>query len=117
MPFIIHRASAARRRHAGLIAAVVPLIALSACAKKDAKTELGRVRSWTVTTSFAAGLHGVGATNRAVTLQLLQRAKQAHANGEAELARLARTDSQRVAVRLLLDSLQQGILKLERAAQ
>jgi sirohydrochlorin ferrochelatase len=87
-----------------------------ACARKDLKSEMGRVRSWTATTKLAAELRGVGSTNRAVTHQLLERARETHAQQERELARLATTDSQRVAARLLLDSLQRGIGRLQQVA-
>ena len=96
---------------------VVLLVLPAACAKKDVKSELGRVRSWTATTKLAAELRGVGSTNRAVTRQLVQRAAEAHDTEERELARLAKTDSQRVAARSLLDSLQQGIARLRQVAR
>jgi len=99
------------------IAAVALLAMLAACAKKDMKSEMDRVRSWTATTKLASELRGVGATNGAVTSQLLQRARQTHATEQRELARLARTDSQRVAARGLLDSLQQGIARLQQVAR
>ena len=91
------------------------LIALAACARRDLHSELGRVRSWTATATFATGLRGVGATNGAVTTQLLERAESARAKEQTELARLARTDSQRAAARGLLDSLQHAMVRLHQA--
>ena len=73
---------------------------------------MSRLRSWTATTKLAAELRGTGATNAAITRQLLQRAADAHASGATKLATLARSDSQRVAARVLLDSLQRGIATL-----
>jgi hypothetical protein len=78
---------------------------------------MSRVRSWTATTRLATELRGVGATNGAVASQLLERAEKAHATGKTELERLAKSDSQRVATRGLLDSLRQGILQLQRVAR
>lgn len=105
-----------RRTRAFLTAAVLFLLP-SACAKKDVKSELGRVRSWTATTRLAAELRGVGATNGAVTRQLLQRARETHAREERELASLASSDSQRVAARRLLDSLHEGITRLQQVTR
>lgn len=104
-----------RGAHLSLAAAL--LVTLSACAKKDLKSEMGRVRSWTATAKLANELRRVGSTNGAVTEQLLQRADQVHAREERELARLAKTDSQRVAARGLLDSLQRGIAGLRQVAR
>jgi len=99
------------------LSVLVFVVTLPACAKKDVKSEMSRVRSWTATTKLATELRGVGSTNGAVTRQLLQRAEQTHAQEEKELARLATTDSQRVAARALLDSLQQGIARLKQVAR
>lgn len=81
------------------------------------KSEMSRVRSWTATTKLAAELRGVRSTNAAVTTQLLRRAERTHAKEAKELARLATTDSQRVAARGLLDSLEQGIVRLRPLAR
>jgi signal transduction histidine kinase len=89
------------------------LVTLVACAKRDLKSEMSRVRSWTATTKLAVELRGVRSTNDAVTRQLLQRAVQTHEQEQQALARLAKTDSQRVAVRGLLDSLERGITRLQ----
>jgi hypothetical protein len=88
-----------------------------ACARRDLKSEMGRVRSWTATTKLAAELRGVGSTNRAVTRQLLHRAEETHAKEEGQLASLATSDSERVAARRLLDSLQQGIMRLQQVVR
>ena len=98
------------------VTSAVLLVTLSACAKQDAKSEMSRVRSWTASTKLAAELRGVRSVNDAVTGQLLRRAEQAHAKEEQKLARLAGTDSQRVAARTLLDSLQEGISRLRQVA-
>lgn len=92
-------------------------LALAACAKEDFKSEVGRTRSWTATTKLARARRELGATNGAVTSQLLQRAEQAHSKAERELAKLARSDSERVAARGILDSLHEGILRLQRVAR
>lgn len=99
------------------LAVATLLVVLGACARKDAKSEMSRARSWTATTKLATEMRGVGSTNAAVTRQLLQRAEQVHAKEAGELARLARTDSQRVAARGLLDSLQQGVARLRQVAR
>lgn len=78
---------------------------------------MSRVRSWTATTKLATELRGVRATNLAVTRQVLQRAEQTHAREAKELAELAKTDSQRVAARGLLDSLQAGITRLRQVTR
>lgn len=78
---------------------------------------MSRLRSWTATTKLAAELRGTGATNGPITRQLLQRARQARTTGEQKLATLTRTDSQRVAARSLLDSLQAGIARLQQASR
>jgi hypothetical protein len=77
---------------------------------------MSRLRSWTATTKLAAELRGVGSTNEALTRQLLQRANEARTTGAQKLVTLAQTDSQRVAARSLLDSLQQGITRLHQVA-
>jgi hypothetical protein len=77
---------------------------------------MSSLRSWTATTKLAAELRGTGATNAAVTHQLLQRADRARATGEQTLSSLTQTDSERVAARSLLDSLQQGITRLHGVA-
>ena len=79
-------------------------------------SEMSRSRSWTATARLTAELQGVGSINDAIADQLLHRAEQAHAEEERELPRLATTDSQRVAARALLDSLQHGILRLRQGA-
>jgi hypothetical protein len=78
---------------------------------------MSRVRSWTATTALAAELRGVRSTNHAVTTQLLRRAEQTRTKEDRALARLASSDSQRVAARILLDSLDQGIARLRQAAR
>ncbi len=93
------------------------VLSLAACAKRDMKSEMDRTRSWTATTKLAGERRGAGATNQAVTDQLLQRAIEAHHDEEREFARLAQSDSQRAAARGLLDSLQQGIVKLRQRAR
>ena len=115
-----HPQAGTRRSGRGICLALAPaalVVALSACAKKDVKSEMSRVRSWTATTKLATELRGLGSTNDAVTKQLLQRAEQTHAREEQELARLAKTDSQRVAARGLLDSLQREIARLRQVAR
>lgn len=100
-----------------LLTTAMLLVLPGACARTDVKSEMGRVRSWTATTKLATELRGVGATNRAVTRQLLHRAEQTHAKEEGQLASLATSDSERVAARRLLDSLQQGITRLRQVAR
>jgi hypothetical protein len=77
---------------------------------------MSSLRSWTATTKLAAELRGTGATNVAVTHQLLQRAVRSRATGEQKLPSLTQTDSERDAARSLLDSLQQGITRLHGVA-
>ena len=77
---------------------------------------MSSLRSWTATTKLAAELRGTGATNGAVTHQLLQRADRALAAGEQTLSSRTQTDSGRIAARSLLDSLQLGINRLHGAA-
>jgi hypothetical protein len=78
---------------------------------------MSRLRSWTATTKLAAELRGTGAINGALSRQLLQRARDAHGSEATKLHTLARSDSQRVAARALLDSLQQGIARLHGVVQ
>ena len=78
---------------------------------------MGRTRSWTATMQLARERRGVGATNEAITNQLLQRAVKAHHEEALELSRFAKSDSERAAARGLLDSLREGIVRLQRVAQ
>jgi hypothetical protein len=94
-----------------LISAV---LALAGCARKDLDSEMSRTRSWTATLKLADQQHGLGATNDAVTRQLLDRAIQARMQEEPLLARYAKSDSERVAARGVLDSLDLQIRQLER---
>jgi hypothetical protein len=100
-----------------VLGAAVLVVSPSGCARKDVKSEMGRVRSWTATTKLATELRGVGSTNRAVSRQLLHRAEETHAKEEGQLASLATSDSERVAARRLLDSLQQGIMRLQQVVR
>jgi hypothetical protein len=95
------------------IAGAALVVALAACARKDMKSEMDRTRSWVETMKLARELRGIGATNGAVTAQLLQRATRAHGKEAHEFAKLATSDSQRTAARGLLDSLQHEIVKLQ----
>lgn len=92
--------------------AALPVFA--ACTKKDFKSEMDRVESWTATTQLAADRRLHGATNAAVTSQLADRAIKASVESERSLARLASSDSERAAARVTLDSLRRGIVQLER---
>lgn len=83
------------------------------CAKKDFQSEIGRTRSWTATLELARQQHGLRATNDAVTRQLLERATKARSKEEPLLAHYANSDSERVAARGVLDSLEQQIRQLE----
>ena len=87
---------------------------LAACTKKDFKSEMDRVASWTATTRLAADRRLNGATNAAVTAQLANRAITASVEAERSFTRLAKSDSERAAARVALDSLRQGIIQLER---
>ena len=89
-------------------------LAQAACAHKDFHSELGRTQSWTATLKLADQQHGVGATNDAVTRQLLDRAMKARAEEAPLLARYAKSDSERAAAKGVLDSLDQQIRRLER---
>ena len=101
-------------RHLALIAVASTL---GACAKQDLGDELDRARSWTATTRLGAERLEAGATNRAVTRQLVDRASAARAQTEQSMTRLAHTDSERAVARGVLDSLRQGILQLQGVAQ
>jgi hypothetical protein len=89
----------------------LPLVA--ACTKKDYKSELDRVHSWTATTRLAADRRLNGATNAAVASQLADRAIEASVEAVQSLSTLAKTDAERAAARDALDSLRQGIVQLE----
>ena len=93
------------------------LVVVAACAKRDLKSELDRTRSWTATTQLAVERRSTGATNRAVTSQLLDRAQKASVQAERQFATLARSDSERAAARGVLDSLHRGIAQLQRVAR
>jgi hypothetical protein len=110
------RPPVARRRHRARIAALVcaALSVLAACAKKDFKSELDRVESWTATSRLAADRRLNGATNAAITSQLVDRAIAARVEAERSFATLASSDSERAAARVALDSLRRGIVQLER---
>lgn len=99
-----------------LLAVVVwaALPALAACTKKDFKSELVRVESWTATTQLAADRRLNGATNAAVTSQLADRAISTSIKARQSFSTLAKSDSERVAARRALDSLRLGIIQLER---
>lgn len=90
---------------------------LGSCAKKDFKSEMDRVESWTATTHLAAERRVNGATNAAVTSQLADRAAGAGAEAERSFSALAKNDSERVAARNALDSLHQGIMQLQRVVR
>jgi hypothetical protein len=121
LPAVPHRSAPrnrARHRPATIVTiAAGALLALAGCARKDFSSEMGRARSWTATTNLARERRELGATNRAVTSQLLQRAEKAHSRAQVELAKLASSDSERVAARGVLDSLQDGILRLQRVTR
>jgi hypothetical protein len=109
-PSIPHRARRA------LLPALVgsALSTVGACTKKDFKSEMDRVESWTATTHLAADRRLNGATNAAVTLQLAHRAMRAAAEAERSFSTLVKNDSERAAARGALDSLRRGIVQLER---
>lgn len=94
-----------------LISAV---LAPAGCARKDLDSEMSRTRSWTATLKLADQQHGLGATNDAVTRQLLDRAIRARMQEEPLLATYAKSDSERVAAKGVLDSLDLQIRQLER---
>jgi hypothetical protein len=101
-----------RARIAALIWVALPVLA--ACTKKDFKSELDRVESWTATTQLAADRRLNGATNAAVTSQLADRAIEASVEAEQSFSTLATSDSERAAARSALDSLRRGIIQLQR---
>ena len=90
---------------------------LAACAPDDVESELDRARSWTATTSLAADRFLAGATNRAVTTQLHDRAVETRSEVAASLRELAHSDADRAAARGVLDSLSHAIGALEQAAR
>jgi hypothetical protein len=90
------------------------LLMLAACTRKDYKSELERVQSWTATARLAADLRLDGATNAAVTSQLADRASEAGVEAEKSFSTLVKSDSERAAARGALDSLRQGIIRLQR---
>jgi hypothetical protein len=104
-------------RRAAAYAAAWMVVLLAGCSSKDLPSELDTVRSWTATTLLAADRRAAGATNRAVTIQLVDRATKARGQAAQELAQLARADSARVVARAALDSLDQGIALLRSAAR
>jgi hypothetical protein len=104
-------------RRAAAYAAAWMVVLLAGCSSKDLRSELDTVHSWTATTLLAADRRAAGATNRAVTIQLVDRATKARGQAEQEFAQLARTDSARVVARAALDSLDQGIALLRSAAR
>ena len=89
---------------------------LAACTPDDVESELDRARSWTATTSLATDRFLAGATNRAVTTQLHDRAAESRGQVAASLRELARSDADRAAARRVLDSLSEAIGALEHAA-
>jgi hypothetical protein len=95
------------------VAFVTGIALLAACARQDSSTELDRVRSWTATTRLAADRRRAGAINAAVTRQLVDRANEARTQSRQSLGQLATTDSDRATARVVLDSLRQGIAKLQ----
>ena len=92
-------------------------LATVGCAKKDYKSEAGRTRSWTATLKLTRQQHGLRATNDAVTRQLLDRATKARSKEEPLFARYAKSDSERIAAKGLLDSLEQQIRQLEQVTR
>ena len=110
-------ANGPRGRRARVSAALCVILATMACAQKDYKSEIGRTRSWTATLTLARQQHGMRATNDAVTRQLLDRATKARSKEEPLLARYAKSDSERVAARGVLDSLEQQIRQLEQVTR
>lgn len=109
------------RRRSGRVALALQLIgsalALAACAQKDLESEMSRTRSWTATLKLADEQRAVGATNHAVTRQLLHRAVRARAQVEPLLATFAKSDSERAAAKGVLDSLDRQIRQLERVVR
>ena len=120
LPTLAHLTAAANgpRAHRAWVSAVLCVtLATMGCAKKDYKSETGRTRAWTATLELARQQHGLRATNDAITRQLLDRAIEARAKEEPLLAHYAKSDSERVAARGVLDSLQQQIRQLEQATR
>jgi hypothetical protein len=104
-----------RGRRALLTALVWAMLpTLAACTKENFKSGMDRVESWTATTRLAADRRLNGATNAAVTSQLADRAAEARAEAEKSLSTLAKSDSERSTAREALDSLREGIIRLER---
>lgn len=109
----------ARGRRAGrytLPVLFVLLPTVGACARKDLQSELDRARSWTATTHLAVDRRSANAINGAVTSQLRDRAAKARTQAAQSLGELAKTDSERTAVRAVLDSLDDGLTNLRRLA-
>lgn len=92
----------------------VAALALAACARKDFHSEMSRTRSWTATMRLAGQQRAAGATNGAVTRQLLDRAITTRSQEAHLLAAYAKSDSERVAAKGVLDSLDRQIRQLER---
>jgi hypothetical protein len=94
------------------------LLGISAgCAKQDLASELDRVRSWTSTTALAADRRASGAIDRAVAVQLADRADEARAESAKSLRQLAASDSERTLASALLDSLRDGTSRLRAVAR
>jgi hypothetical protein len=110
------RRSSGRVRWHRMVTAVL-LVSSGACGKTDLKSELDRVRSWTSTTQLASERSATGAINRAVAVQLVDRATEAHAESRRSLAQLAATETERTSANALLDSLRVGIGRLQAVAR
>ncbi len=98
------------------VVAVLLLPVLGACAKQDLKSEIDRTRSWTATTRLAAERRATDAINGAVTRQLAVQGEKARSEAGRSLGELAKTASERTAARAVLDSLDEGLARLRKAA-
>jgi len=114
--WILDKSAVARSRDAGVMAQLEELAGVLWICPVGELEQLYSTRSAVDYDALAAELRGTGATYAAVTHQLLQRADRARATGEQTLSSLTQTDSERVAARSLLDSLQQGITRLHGVA-
>ena len=96
---------------------VAVLLGISAaCAKQDLASELDGVRSWTSTTALAVDRRAAGAIDRAVAVQLADRAEEARTRSAKSLDQLAASDSERTLATAVLDSLRDGISRLRAVA-
>lgn len=97
--------------------ALVVLASTAACSKQDLKSELDRTRSWTATTHLTVDRRSAGAINGAVTSQIADRAAKARSQSAQSLGELAKSDSERAAARVVLDSLDEGLYHLRKVAR